>query len=231
MSASRFWGIVPAAGIGRRMGGDLPKQYLRLHDCPVIVHTLNRLAAVPSIDGIVVVVGEDDPYWPALDIQIEKPLRVITGGEQRVHSVFKGVETIWPELNDNDWLLVHDAARPCVCIADINNLIDAVSGHVCGGILATPVRDTMKLAAANGEIEATLDRSRMWHALTPQMFRAPLLYEALKAGLNYPEKITDEASALELQGYTPLLVEGRADNLKITRPEDLALAEFYLNPE
>jgi 2-C-methyl-D-erythritol 4-phosphate cytidylyltransferase len=210
------------------MGGELPKQYLCLHGLPVLVHTLKKLAAVRFIEGIVVIIGKDDPYWPTLDIQIKKPLRVVVGGRERVHSVLNGVENIIPDLNENDWLLVHDAARPCVRIEDINNLIEGVSEHSCGGILATPVRDTMKQAAANGEIESTLDRARMWHALTPQMFRAPLLYKALKAGLDYPEKITDEASAMELQGYAPLLVEGHADNLKITRPEDLALAEFYL---
>jgi len=231
MMLSRFWGVIPAAGVGRRMGGGLPKQYLRLRDCPIILHTLKKLASTPLIEGVIVVIGKDDPYWPELNIPTDIPVRVITGGEHRVHSVWKGVESIAPELNNNDWILVHDAARPCVRNADIVKLVDAVSDHDCGGILATPVRDTMKQSLGNNVIKTTLDRSTMWHALTPQMFRATLLYEALKAGLKYPDKITDEASALELLGYSPLLVEGHADNIKITRPEDLALADFYLKNE
>jgi 2-C-methyl-D-erythritol 4-phosphate cytidylyltransferase len=210
------------------MGGSIPKQYLRLHDVPVIIHTLKKLAATPSIEEIIVVISETDPYWPELNIPVDIPVRVVTGGEHRVHSVFNGVESIASELSNDDWILVHDAARPCVRNEDIVKLIDAVKDHECGGLLATPVRDTMKQAAENNAIKATLDRSTMWHALTPQIFRAPLLLDALTAGLNDPDKITDEASALELQGYSPLLVEGHADNIKITRPEDLALAGFYL---
>ncbi len=231
MTAPRFWSVIPAAGVGRRMGGSIPKQYLSLNECPVIIHTLKKLAATPLIEGVVVVIGKDDPYWSELNIPIQIPIRVVAGGEHRVHSVYKGVESIAPDLSDNDWILVHDAARPCVRNADIVKLIDTVNGHKCGGILATPVRDTMKQAAENHSIKSTLDRSTMWHALTPQIFRAPLLFEALTAGLKYPDKITDEASALELLGYSPLLVEGHADNIKITRPEDLALAEFYLKNE
>ncbi len=224
-----FWGVIPAAGVGRRMGGSIPKQYLCLHDVPVIIHTLKKLAATPSIEEIVVVISETDPYWPELNIPVDIPVRVVTGGEHRVHSVFNGVESIASELSNDDWILVHDAARPCVRNEDIVKLVDAVKDHECGGLLATPVRDTMKQAAENNAIKATLDRSTMWHALTPQIFRAPLLLDALSAGLNDPDKMTDEASALELQGYSPLLVEGHADNIKITRPEDLALAGFYLN--
>jgi len=223
-----FWGVIPAAAVGRRKGGSIPKQYLRLHDVPVIIHTLKKLAATPSIEEIIVVISETDPYWPELNIPVDIPVRVVTGGEHRVHSVFNGVESIASELSNDDWILVHDAARPCVRNEDIVKLIDAVKDHECGGLLATPVRDTMKQAAENNAIKATLDRSTMWHALTPQIFRAPLLLDALTAGLNDPDKITDEASALELQGYSPLLVEGHADNIKITRPEDLALAGFYL---
>jgi len=231
MSKPRFWAIIPAAGVGRRMKTDVPKQYLDLLGRPVILHTLERLAAVPMINGIVVVIGQDDAYWPELNIQLDKPVYVVTGGEQRVHSVFNGVESIASELNHNDWILVHDAARPCVRNADITTLMDTVGEHACGGILATPVRDTMKLANENQSIATTLDRSALWHALTPQMFRASLLFDALRAGLEYPDKITDEASALELLGHTPLLVEGGAENIKITRPEDLALAEFILTNE
>ena len=228
---ARYWAIVPAAGAGRRMGSDIPKQYLPLAGKTVLEHTLNKLAAIPGIEGIVLALGRDDPWWAKLKLDPGVPLRVVEGGQERVHSVFNAVAEIFPELTDNDWLLVHDAARPCVRVDDMLRLIDAVASHPCGGILAAPVRDTMKRAAADGSIAETVDRSMLWHALTPQLFRAGLLHEALMAGLAYPERITDEASALESLGHSPLLVEAPSDNLKITRPEDLPLAEFYLRQE
>ncbi len=228
---ARIWAIIPAAGAGRRMGADIPKQYLPLAGLTVLEHTLRKIAATPRVEGIMLSLSAADEWWPTLDVTLDVPLRVVAGGAERVHSVFNAVAAITPELNDADWLLVHDAARPCVHVADIERLIETVRDHECGGILAAPARDTMKLAGDAGEIAETVDRSRLWHALTPQLFRAGLLHEALEAGLTHPERITDEASALELLGYSPLLVEGPMDNLKITRPEDLPLAEFYLQRE
>ncbi len=213
------------------MGSEIPKQYLPLAGKTVIEHALDKLAAVPGLDGIVVALSRDDPWWPELNIDVGVPLRVVEGGRERVHSVFNAVDDIMRQLGDDDWLLVHDAARPCVHVEDIVRLMETVAAHPCGGILAAPVRDTMKRAAADGNIEATIDRSTLWHALTPQLFRAGLLHQALAAGLAHPEKITDEASALELLGYAPCLVAAPMDNLKITRPEDLPLAEFYLQRE
>ena len=229
--AARIWAIIPAAGAGRRMGADIPKQYLPLAGRTVLEHTLRKIAATPRVEGIMLSLSAADEWWPTLDVTLDVPLRIVAGGAERVHSVFNAVAAIIPELNDADWLLVHDAARPCVHVADIGRLIETVRDHECGGILAAPARDTMKLAGDAGEIVETVDRSRLWHALTPQLFRAGLLHEALEAGLKHPERITDEASALELLGYSPLLVEGPMDNLKITRPEDLPLAEFYLQRE
>ncbi len=231
IDAARIWAIIPAAGAGRRMGADIPKQYLPLAGRTVLEHTLRKIAATPRVEGIMLSLSAADEWWPALDVTLDVPLRIVAGGAERVHSVFNAVAAIIPELNDADWLLVHDAARPCVHVADIERLIETVRDHECGGILAAPARDTMKLAGDAGEIVETVDRSRLWHALTPQLFRAGLLHEALEAGLKHPERITDEASALELLGYSPLLVEGPMDNLKITRPEDLPLAEFYLQRE
>jgi 2-C-methyl-D-erythritol 4-phosphate cytidylyltransferase len=228
---ARYWAIVPAAGAGRRMGSDIPKQYLPLAGKTVLEHTLTKLAAIPGIEGIVVALSQGDPWWAELKLDLGVPLRVVDGGRERVHSVFNAVAEIFPELTDDDWLLVHDAARPCVHVDDMCRLIEAVADHPCGGILAAPARDTMKRAAADGNIAETVDRSTLWHALTPQLFRAGLLHEALMAGLEHPQRITDEASALELLGYSPLLVEAPMDNLKITRPEDLPLAEFYLQRE
>lgn len=231
IDAARIWAIIPAAGAGRRMGADIPKQYLPLAGRTVLEHTLRKIAATPRVEGIMLSLSAADEWWPTLDVTLDVPLRIVAGGAERVHSVFNAVAAIIPELNDADWLLVHDAARPCVHVADIERLIETVRDHECGGILAAPARDTMKLAGDAGEIVETVDRSRLWHALTPQLFRAGLLHEALEAGLKHPERITDEASALELLGYSPLLVEGPMDNLKITRPEDLPLAEFYLQRE
>ena len=231
MLPSRIWALVPAAGVGRRMGGEVPKQYLPLLDKTVIEHTLAKLAEVPEIEGIVVAISEEDGWWPTLDLAISKPIRTVVGGRERVHSVFNAVQAVMPELGDDDWLLVHDAARPCVRPADINHLIRKTRHHTCGGILAIPAYDTMKQASERQEIIKTVDRSQLWRALTPQIFRARSLYDALLAGQGYTEQITDEASALELVGDHPMLVEGRGDNLKITRPEDLAIAEFYLQQE
>lgn len=213
------------------MGAAIPKQYLQLAGKTVLEHTLTRLAATPGLAGIVLVLDAHDPHWPTLDVKLDIPLEITVGGRERVHSVYNAAASVAPGLGDDSWLLVHDAARPCVHVKDIVRLIAATRNHSCGGILAAPVRDTMKQANEAGEIEATVDRSKLWHALTPQLFRAGLLLQALEAGLAHPERITDEASALEMLGYSPMLVEAPMDNLKITRPEDLPLAEFYLQRE
>lgn len=229
--AEQYWAIVPAAGIGQRMEADRPKQYLPLAGKTVIQHTLEKLAAVPQVTGIVVALRADDGYWDELGINLPKPLKIVEGGEERVHSVFTAASSIAEELDQDDWLLVHDAARPCVQVSDIIQLIKTVSEHECGGLLATQASDTLKLSNSKQSAEKTIDRSRIWHALTPQCFRAPLLLEALEKGVENPNTITDESSAMEAAGYQPLLVQGRSDNLKITRSEDIALAEFYLHRE
>lgn len=219
--------VVPAAGVGKRMKAAIPKQYLPLVGKTVLEHTLTRLDEMPFVSCIVISLGEQDEWWSGLELKLSKPLYRVNGGAERVHSVANAVENVVSESR-SDWILVHDAARPCVQQKDVERLLLEASGHTCGGILGVPVRDTMKQMNADGEIDRTLDRSKMWHALTPQLFKSELLHQALQSGLQYPEQITDEASALEAMGYHPLLVEGSADNLKITRPEDLALAEFYL---
>lgn len=220
--------IVPAAGVGNRMEADRPKQYLPLAGRTVIEHTLHKLAAVPEVSGIIVALDVDDGYWPELNITLSRPLSMVAGGKERVDSVFNAVKSVINVLDDDDWLLVHDAARPCVQVDDIRKLLGQIASHPCGGLLATPVSDTIKQANAAQGVEKTIDRSRLWHALTPQCFRASILHQALEQGIRDSAKITDESSAIEAMNLTPLLVQGRADNLKITRPEDLALAEFYL---
>lgn len=232
MHTPRIWAVVPAAGIGRRMGSEIPKQYLKALDYTVIEYTLRKLAAVPQVHEVIVAISENDHWWQALDFRFKKTVRTVDGGEQRIHSVLNAVESIEQEFSPNDWILVHDAARPCVSLLDIQKLITAVEAHPCGGILATPIHDTVKRAVVDSEmIDATVERNRLWRALTPQLFRAPLLLQGLRAGSRRVSDITDEASAMELLGYHPQLVEGQASNIKITQADDLELAEFFLGQE
>lgn len=230
MTTPRYWAMVPAAGAGKRMGSAVPKQYLSLAGRPVIAHTLASLLDHPRIDGVAVAIGAGDEWWPtvAAELNAAKPLRVVTGGAERCHSVLNGLEALSEPAQPEDWVLVHDAARPCLTGGDLDRLIDTLADDPVGGLLAVPVRDTLKQADDAGRVAATVDRSRLWHALTPQMFRLRMLHEALRAALARGLLVTDEAAAMEVAGFAPRLVEGRADNLKITRPEDLALAEFYL---
>ena len=232
MKNPHYWAVVPAAGVGARMKAALPKQYLPLGGATVIEQTLARLCAHPRIDGVVVALGSEDGYWPDLDFRCAKRLETVDGGAERCHSVLNALERLAGIGADDDWVLVHDAARPCLRAEDVDQLIERVteSGAV-GGLLAVPVRDTMKRSDEAGGVASTVDRSNLWHALTPQMFRLGELRDALRRALAERGLVTDEASAMEWAGHRPLLVEGHADNLKITRPEDLALAEFYLRAQ
>ncbi|TVR61379.1 MAG: 2-C-methyl-D-erythritol 4-phosphate cytidylyltransferase [Candidatus Competibacteraceae bacterium] len=230
MNPPRYWAVVPAAGVGQRMGSAIPKQYLPLVGRPVIVHTLETLLRYPPLAGVVVAIGADDGWWPAMAIEIDsaKLLRVVTGGVERGQSVLNGLEALREWASPDDWVLVHDAARPCLSTEDLDRLLAELDADPVGGLLAVPVRDTLKQADAAGRVTTTVDRSRLWHALTPQVFRLGLLRDALRDALARGLTVTDEAAAMEAAGFAPRLVEGRADNVKITRPEDLALAEFYL---
>jgi len=227
-SAVNYWAIVPAAGVGKRMGSDIPKQYLQLHGRTILEHTLQRLAQIEAIKGIVVAIADGDPWWGELKLSIGKPLMVARGGAERCHTVQNALQVIHSECSDDDWVLVHDAARPCVRAADIESMIQILSKHDVGGLLGVPVRDTMKRTDKTAAVQQTVDRDNLWHALTPQMFRYGMLSSALDKALNDHFLVTDEASAIEHAGYAPLMVEGHGDNIKITRPEDLALADFYL---
>ncbi len=222
--------LIPAAGAGNRMGSVIPKQYLPLAGRPVVAHTLDIFLRHPRIAGLMVIIGGEDAWWPeiAANLAPDKPPWVVEGGAERCHSVLNGLEALRGHAHPDDWVLVHDAARPCLTDADLDRLLDELADDPVGGLLAVPVRDTLKQADGDGRVVATVDRSRLWHALTPQMFRLKLLHESLRAALAHGLLVTDEAAALEATGFSPRLIEGRADNLKITRPEDLALAEFYL---
>ncbi len=235
-----YWAIVPAAGIGSRMGSSRPKQYLRLRDKPILQHTLERLN-LAQIAGIVVCVAEDDPYWETLTLP--RPVIRVSGGAERCHSVLNGLQALQPHAEPEDWVLVHDAARPCVRQADIETLMTQLAHHPVGGLLAVPVRDTMKRTHINIsnsqsvreanqlEVVETVSREGLWHALTPQMFRLEALSNALQSVLSGGELVTDDAQAMEKLGLRPVLIEGHADNIKITHPQDLNLAELYLQQQ
>ncbi|MFA5982932.1 MAG: 2-C-methyl-D-erythritol 4-phosphate cytidylyltransferase [Methylococcaceae bacterium] len=226
---TKFWAIVPAAGVGKRMQADRPKQYLMLAQKTVLEHTVLRLIQAQVFAGIVVAISKQDPYWPNLAISEHPQVLTATGGKERADSVLSALKALTGRAEDSDWVLVHDAARPCITRADIILLISQLSEDKIGGILALPCHDTLK-STANQHITETLDRTHIWRALTPQMFRYGLLRQALEASSGNPS-ITDEASALELMGLQPKIVEGRPDNIKITRPEDLVLAQFFLEQQ
>ncbi|HEX4870621.1 MAG TPA: 2-C-methyl-D-erythritol 4-phosphate cytidylyltransferase [Moraxellaceae bacterium] len=220
------WGVVPAAGKGLRAGGALPKQYLPLAGATVIQHTLDRLSRLP-LAAIVVAVAPGDERAAALAYREPGRLRFVTGGAERADSVLAGLLAIAESAAEDDWVLVHDVARPCVRIADIENLLRQVAAHPAGGLLGNRVRDTMKRARGD-EVAETVPRDQLWHALTPQVFRYGVLRAALEAARREGVTVTDEAQAVERRGGHPLLVEGARDNLKITWPEDLQIAEAFL---
>lgn len=227
---TNHWVIIPAAGSGTRMSGPCPKQYLKLHQTPILQLTLERLN-LPNIAGMVVCLAEHDEYWDTLTLP--RPIIRAPGGIERCHSVFNGLQVLRQYASPDDWVLVHDAARPCVRTADIAKLMTELADHPVGGLLAVPVRDTMKRVKPGQSLEvlATVSRVGLWHALTPQMFRLGLLYTALAEVLNRGHLVTDEAEAVERMGNWPVLVEGHADNIKITQPPDLELAQLYLQQQ
>ncbi|MDH5184143.1 MAG: 2-C-methyl-D-erythritol 4-phosphate cytidylyltransferase [Gammaproteobacteria bacterium] len=227
--ANKYWVVIPAAGVGKRMQADRPKQYLTLCDKSVIEHTIACFSHHPEIAGIVVSLSATDSYWLELDLHSDAPLHRAEGGEERCHSVLNSLEVVAQYAHEDDWVLVHDAARPCLTRVDLDKLISDVEEDEVGGILAVPVQDTMKRDNGTARIDHTVDRQGLWHALTPQMFRLGILRSALQKALADGFTVTDEASAIEYMGKQPKLVEGSRSNIKVTRPDDLALAEYYLS--
>lgn len=225
------WGVVPAAGVGRRFGGRRPKQYLPLGGRVVIAHVISRLAAVRGVAGIVVATAPGDPWWDEIAERLGTAVVRIEGGPERRHSVANALEHLGTVAADGDLAMVHDAVRPCVAVADVERLVSAARSHPDGAVLASPVRDTLKRAGPEGSIEGTVDRERLWCAFTPQIFPLGRLRAALGSAIADGCPVTDEAQAMERAGARPLLVEGSPDNVKITRPEDLALARVLLGME
>ena len=225
----RYWAVIPAAGKGVRMGAAAPKQYLPLCGKSVLEHTLERVIGHPHIAAAVLVIAADDEDWPRMaDAFAARSLIVAHGGAERCHSVLNGLSALAGRAAPRDWVLVHDAARPCVRHADIDRLMDQLSDHPVGGLLGIPVTDTKKAADEHGNIIRTVRREGLWRAMTPQMFRYEMLSEALQAAVGRGVTVTDESAAMEMAGYSPRMVEGHADNIKITRPDDLALAELFV---
>lgn len=216
--------VIPAAGVGKRMQADKPKQYLPLCGATVLEQTLHRLKQVAALEQFYLALSPEDPYFPLLPLAKDPQIQRLDGGAERANSVLNALLQI--DAKRYPWVLVHDAARPVVRVSDIELLIQRCVASGQGGILATPVRDTMKRGAEL--VEHTVDRAHLWHAYTPQLFPTALLTEALQQALAQGVAVTDEASAMEWAGWPVLLVQGHADNIKITQAEDLALAAFYL---
>ena len=226
--AVKHWAVVPAAGLGSRMGSPVPKQYLPLAGRTVLEHTLERLVSHPHIAGVFVAVSDNDSRWTDTGFAAHPKVVRVPGGRERCHSVMNALQVLAGQANGQDWVLVHDAARPCVRRDDLDRLIETLADHPTGGLLGMRVHDTMKRTDEGLAVKETVSREGLWHAFTPQMFRLRPLYDALSDALVRELAVTDDASAMELAGHRPLMVEGRGDNIKITRAEDLRLAAFYL---
>jgi 2-C-methyl-D-erythritol 4-phosphate cytidylyltransferase len=227
-SLSQYSVVVPAAGIGKRMKTDCPKQYLCIAGKTIIEHTLTNLLEHSQVKRVIVVINPNDKLFDQLPIASHPSIEVVEGGQERYDSVLAGLNYL---PDDEEWVLVHDAARPCLAAPDLTALLQLAKQGSIGGILATPVRDTMKRAVnvrMNGQniVKKTESRENLWHALTPQFFKLASLKKALNEAGKKKTDITDEASAIELLGEKVMLVEGCASNIKITQPEDLFLAEF-----
>lgn len=229
----KFIAIVPAAGVGKRMKADCPKQYLRINNETILSHTVMKLLSHPAIDQVILALGADDQYFAESQLAHHKDIIRVSGGAARVDSVLSGLRAV--DGSKYPWVLVHDAARPCVSHDDIDKLISQCLSHNSGGILAAPVRDTMKRGVctknSTNSIENTVEREQLWHALTPQLYKTDELMLAIEKALVNKQVITDEASAIEQANLPSLLVSGSSENIKITHPDDLALAEFYINKQ
>ncbi|MGP1939290.1 MAG: 2-C-methyl-D-erythritol 4-phosphate cytidylyltransferase [Arsenophonus sp. ET-DL9-MAG3] len=226
--------LIPAAGIGSRMKVDCPKQYLKIAGKTIIEHTISVLLKQPRISKIIVSLNKNDTFFNKLAISKNKIIKTVIGGNQRANSVLTGLNYLSDNLEADDpcWVLVHDSTRPCLHQADLNSIICFIDNHKfsCGGILASPVRDTIKRSFQGKiDISHTIERNELWLALTPQFFPLELIKNCLTQAIAKKIIITDEASAAEYCGYHPRLLKGRVDNLKVTHPEDLMLIEFYLS--
>lgn len=228
-AGAAVWAVIPAAGSGHRFGGERPKQYLAVGGEPMLARVLRVFLEAPSVAGVIVALAAGDRDWPGIaPVEPAKPLLTAPGGATRAGSVLAALDALSARAARTDWVVVHDAARPCLRTAELERLVRELGDDPVGGLMAAPVVDTLKRADAAGRAAATVDRNGLWRALTPQMFRFGLLADALRAALAENVDVTDEAMAMERAGHAPRLVAGGADNIKVTRPEDVALAEAIL---
>jgi len=225
---ARLFAVVPAAGRGERFGGRSPKQYVNLLGRPVLSWSLAALLAVPSLRVVMVALSDADRRFARLPEAADPRVRTCRGGARRESSVANALEALGADARDEDWVLVHDAARPCLRPSDVSRLVAALRDDPVGGLLALPVGDTLKSAGRDGRCDRTVPREGLWRALTPQMFRYGVLRRALRLNLERERSVTDEASAVEALGLRPRLVTGRSDNIKITVPGDRGLAAAIL---
>ena len=223
------WVVVPAAGRGTRFGSPLPKQYLQVAGQPLIAHTLAALLSHPLVEGALVAISANDADWPGWTAFQEKPVLTCVGGDTRAQSVLAALEALPAAVRADDFVLVHDAARPNLRSEDLQQLLERGRADPVGAILAAPVRDTLKRAGDDGGIDGTEPRQHLWRAMTPQLFRRFQLTRALQEAGKADVEVTDESMAMELQGLRPLLIEGNEDNLKVTTPADLARFQFILS--
>jgi 2-C-methyl-D-erythritol 4-phosphate cytidylyltransferase len=228
VTGERCWGVIPAAGTGSRMAARTPKQYLKVAGATLLEHSLRALLACERLAGVVVALHPEDEWAEGVSLLADSRVVRVAGGAQRSDSVQAALGAVLARGDLEDWVLVHDAARPCLQGADLSRLLEQVLDSGVGGILAQPVVDTVKQAGANGRVLRTLDRSSLWRAQTPQMFRLGQLYAALQAARENGLAVSDEAFAMELAGHAVQLVTGSGRNLKVTVPEDLQLAAWYL---
>lgn len=213
------------------MNVDIPKQYLEIKGKPLIVHTLERLLDFPKLEKIVVVLDEEDEYYPFIELLRNPRILLAKGGDERYHSVLKGLSVLLDIGRARDWVLVHDVARPCIRRSDLDWLVDQLDDHPVGGLLGCPVTDTIKRTGANDVVTKTVDRQGLWHAMTPQMFRLGMLHDAMAKAIAEKMPVTDESSAIEYIGKQPVMVQGHGDNIKVTRGTDLALASLYIEQQ
>jgi len=223
---ARFHVIIPAAGVGNRMATAIPKQYLPLCGKPAISHSIQTFFACPRIASIHLALSPDDYFWRNLTLDTNSRLHLhYTGGDSRSETVRNTLNAIRPQVEDADWVLVHDAARPGLTIPLLDELLNALQEDAVGGLLALPLADTLKQSNAESRVVNTIPREGLWQAQTPQMFRYNLLKEALEKFNGAP---TDEAQAVEAMGLQPKLVVGSLRNMKITYPQDIALMEVLM---
>lgn len=225
---SSVWAVVPAAGSGRRMVAEVPKQYLKLNGLPILEHTLRALLACPDIRGVIVVLDPSDRRADAIPSLSDPRVSTAAGGAERADSVLAGLQAIAAEAGSQDWVLVHDAARPCVSVALLRSLITTCMSEGVGTVMAQASVDTLKRISDDNRVVETLDRKVIWRAQTPQMFRLAELTSALSEALGDDIAITDESMAMELAGYPVSILEGPSTNIKITLPADLEIAEITL---